>query len=67
VRLGTGLPPRRKIVMKDGEITGVSRAHLGFRAHAGDVVQEVGDRGKLLIEFSLKLRLPSFGPPLFRY
>jgi hypothetical protein len=40
--------------VKDGEVAGVNRARVGFRAHADDVVYEVGDRDELLVELALK-------------
>jgi hypothetical protein len=57
VRLRSGFSPRRKAVVEYGEVFGVSRARLGFCAHADDVVNEVGDRGGLLVKFALKFRL----------
>ena len=64
VRLGPGLPSCRNTAVEDGEIVGVSLVRVGFRAHAGDVVHEVGNSDELLVEIALKLRLPSDGPPL---
>jgi hypothetical protein len=50
--------------VEDVEIVGVSRARVGFRAHADDVVHGVGDRDEFLVKFSLKLRPPGAVPKL---